>query len=100
MPNYVRNMMKDAISAGFKVRVLWDGELGYFGDSIIKANKAVNAVEEACVCIIDVNDPDGDPILGKSVGSAMIVNGLEDDERIANTDENGFCDHWMRTNVH
>lgn len=99
MTNYVHKLMKDAVDAGFELLVLWDGEVGYSGMNVSKANAAVNAVEEACVCIIDTKDPNPDMPQGKSVGFAHIVNGLDEDERISNTGHLDWCDRWTTANI-
>jgi hypothetical protein len=84
-------MLKDAQAAGFKIYVTCDGHLDYVGFSAGLANAAIDAVNEAEVTLREGN--------GIRAGWAHIVNGLEEDERIADTSANDWLDHWWKRNI-
>lgn len=91
MTNYVRKLLTDAEDAGFKIVVRCDGEIDYSGFHAAAAEEAVTAVDEAIIILSEGN--------GARRGTALIVNGLAEDERIADTSGSGWIEDWWQKNL-
>lgn len=90
--NYVRKMLNDAESAGLRITVHGGGrEPDYVGYHPASAEEAVIAVDEAEVEFHDTS--------GAKVGWALIINGLEEDERIADAGSDDWVDEWCGANI-
>ena len=76
--NLVKTMLEAAQAEGFKIQVICEGEEDYAGPDAAKALEAVDAVDEAEVSLWRAGD-------NHRLGWALIVNGLAEDERIADT---------------
>lgn len=87
--NFVTMMLEAAQKEGFKIEVGSDHCLDYSGTDAKKADEAVNAIDEAEVFIFRG---------GKRIGWALIVNGLDEDERIADT-AYPWMNAWCEENV-
>ena len=85
--NWGRSLCKDAVEAGFAVRVTYDDDVLYKGNSWKKAWEAVTSVDECYVSVL--RD-------GKCEGTAFIV--LEKDQRgdevINDTSTNDWVSQW------
>jgi hypothetical protein len=84
----VRNMIAAAIAAGYYICVSCDGEIDYEGVSVNDALDAIEAVDEAVVYFDEE---------GASIGYALIVNDLDEDEKIA--DCSGWVNNWVDENM-
>lgn len=88
MTNYVRKLLTDAESAGFKFTVHCDGEVDYNGFHAAEAEEAVRAVDEA-----QIRFREGD---GPAIGWCLIINSLAPDEQIADTSGEWMEAWWQR----
>lgn len=90
MTNYIRKLLNDA--AGLSMVVDGGGdEPDYNGFDPAEAEKAIDAVEEAELRLFDAT--------GKKVAWALIVNGVEPDERIADCGSGDWIDRWTKENI-
>lgn len=89
MTNYVRKMLTDAVAQGYTLEAAYDGEIDYRGADVAQAEDAINACDEMSVTIRDAEN--------KPVGWALVVNGLAEDERIADT--SAWVDDWWNVNI-
>jgi hypothetical protein len=87
MTNYVRKLLTAAEEQGFKMIVRCEGETDYAGYHAAAAEDAVNAVEECHVRFRDAN--------GKQAGVIFIVNGLDEEERIADSG-GAWVESWLQ----
>lgn len=89
--NFVRKMLNDAADAGFLIQVDGGGEeLDYEGAHAALAEEAIVAVDEAQVILRQGQ---------KRIGWCLIVNGLAEDERIADAGSDDWIDDWCERNV-
>jgi len=88
--NYVRKLLEDARAAGLNMVVRCEGEIDYKGDDPAAAEKAITDVDEAQVNFYTEN--------GHRAGWALIVNGLDEDERIADT-SGQWVNEWCERNI-
>ncbi|PZR92293.1 MAG: hypothetical protein DI537_13995 [Stutzerimonas stutzeri] len=88
--DYVRKMLEDASAAGLEISVECDGDVDYRGTDAAAADEAVRACDEMSV---HLKQPDG-----KTVGWALIINELAEDERIADT-SGVWMSRWWEENV-
>lgn len=92
MTNYVRKLLNDAQAAGLQMTVFGgDTTPDYVGHHPAEAEEAINAVEEA---VLDLRGADG-----KRVGWALIIDGVDPDERIADCDGKGWISKWCEENI-
>jgi len=93
MTNFVRKLLKDAADAGHFIVVDGGGdEPDYQGTRASRAEAAVNAVDEAQVILFEHEG-------GRRIGWCLIVNGLPEDERIADTGTDDWIDFWCERNI-
>jgi hypothetical protein len=89
MTNYLRKMLTDAEAAGLHFTVSSDGDIDYQGFHAAAAEEAVVACDTMDVTLRVAAGQ-------RPVGWAMIVNGLEPDEVIADTSGAWMNDWWDR----
>lgn len=91
MTNYIRKMLIDAQAQGLKMIVHGGGdEPDYIGYHPASAEEAINAVEEAELELLDAS--------GAKVAWALIIDGVEPDERIADCGLLDWIDLWTKEN--
>ena len=92
MTNYVRKLLNDAQTAGLRMTVHGGGdEPDYSGHHPAEAEEAINAVEEAELELHDSS--------GNKVAWALIIDGVEPDERFADCGSGDWIDRWTRENI-
>ncbi|WLR90963.1 hypothetical protein [Shinella zoogloeoides] len=92
MINFVRKMLNEAAHAGFQFKVDGGGdEPDYVGFHPALAEDAINAVDEAQVTLKDAH--------GMRMGWCLIVNGLNEDERIADAGSDDWIHDWCERNI-
>ncbi len=80
---HVAGLLNIAARRGYTFVVMSDGVTDYEGSKKLDALEAIEAVDECDVVLFDGNE---------WVGTALIINGLEEDERIA--DSSGAVTRW------
>ena len=87
--NLIRKMLLDAQAEGFTFVVDSGGdEPDYIGDSALEALDAIESVDEAELTIV------GDDL----DEWALIVNGLDEEERLADMSAGGWFEYWHEVN--
>lgn len=90
MTNYIRKLLEDGAKQGYQFVIDGGGEEpDYKGTNVDEALEAIDAVEEATAIFYTEN--------WLHRGFAFIINGVEEDERIA--DCNGWVSGWFETNI-
>lgn len=90
MTDFVNQILSDAKQAGFSFLVTYDDEVDYKGDDVKQAIEAIEACDEMAVTFLDTEQ--------KTVGWMLVINGLADDERIANF-SGAWIDQWHKRYV-
>jgi len=90
MTDFLRKLITDAVAAGFTLDVNHEGETDYLGTNPDEAYKAATACDCMWINLIAAD--------GKVTGYALVINGLNDDEVIA--DYSGqWLDEWWNRNI-
>lgn len=86
----LKGLLRAAIAREYTFKVVSeDGTVDYLGFNFARTMDAIEAVDEAIVYIYDED--------GANVGSVLVINGLDEDERCA--DASGWADIYLEMEI-